>query len=360
LKELSRNSDSYSSPPANKAPATSGQLSLFSPDRLPRKPYCTDEYGPGIRWRIRQVDQALRHRHIQPNTPTVIWRLIFDIDRPGGAFAFEQATLPPPNWAATNPSTGNAHLAYEVEVPVSMLDASTKAAKLLIAIERAFGNRLSADHAFNGRMCKNPLHSHWKVVEFRQEGYSLTELAEWVGQELSAKKPAKRRGVVLDPDSETYCVGRNFATFETLRKWAYSAVRDYWYPGGNEAWHRAVRDKIDSIWCADSINWAEKDHSYSDAERADTSKGVATWVWDRFTPAGWREFVAATHTPEQQAKRGKKGGQASGAARRSASEGKREQARQMAASGMSQRAIAAELGVSQQAVSKWLRDTTEA
>ena len=83
-------------------------------------------------------------------------------------------------------------------------------------------------------------------------------------------------------------------------------------------------------------------------------------MWDRFTPAGWREFVAATHTPEQQAKRGKKGGQASGAARRSASEGKREQARQMAASGMSQRAIAAELGVSQQAVSKWLRDTTEA
>lgn len=336
---------------ANSGQAPAGQLQLFGPDRLPRKPYCTDVYGPGIRWRIRAVDQALRHRHVQPNAPTVIWRLVFDIDRPGGAFAHESANLPPPNWSATTPPNGHAHISYEIAVPVSLLDASTKAARLLIAIEHAFGNRLGADHAFNGRMCKNPIHAHWKVVEFRRTAYDLTELAEWVGPELSAKRPATRRGVVLDPDGATYCVGRNFAMFEHVRRWAYRAVRDYWYPGGNEAWHTAVREKINSIWCADSINWSSKDHEYTQNERDDTAKSVALWVWDRFTPAGWRDFVANTHASEAQAKRG----QASGRARRAAREELRATSRQLADQGKSQRVIAVELGIPQSTVARWNR-----
>jgi len=50
---------------------------------------------------------------------------------------------------------------------------------------------------------------------------------------------------------------------------------------------------------------------------------------------------------------------ASGAARLAAGEDKRASARLMRAQGMTQQAIAAALGVTQQAVSKWLRDTTE-
>ncbi len=222
---------------------------LFSADRLPRKPYCVDQYGPGIRWRIRSVDQALRHLHIQPNTKTVIWRMVFDIDRPGGAFAHDAANLPPPSWAATNPANGHAHTAYEIAIPVSMIDRKTKPARLLIAIEKAFGHRLGADPAYSGVICKNPLHSHWKVIELCPTAYDLSELADWVAPELAAKQV---KGV--DPDADCYCIGRNFTMFEHLRKWAYRAVREYWRPHGEDAWQAAVRRQIDVIWGEDSVN----------------------------------------------------------------------------------------------------------
>jgi DNA-directed RNA polymerase specialized sigma24 family protein len=330
------------------ATSSATSLPLFAPDRLPRRPWCVDQYGPGIAWRVRAVDQALRHLHIQPNTKTVIWRLIFDIDRPGAAFEHDLANLPPPNWAATNPANGHAHTAYEIQIPVLMLDRSTKAAKLLVAVEKAFGQRLGADPAFSGALCKNPMHNHWKVIEFCREAYSLTELAEWVAPELA--KPTRRKNAVT-PDSECYCIGRNFTMFEHLRKWAYRAVREYWRPNGQDAWLDAVRRQIDVIWGEDQTNWSTDSHAYTQAERDDTAKSVARWVWSRFTPTTFRKLVADTHQPEQQARRGK----ASGVARREAREQRREQARQMAVSGMSQRAIAAEIGVSLGTVNSWVR-----
>lgn len=325
--------------------ANAKQIPLFSPDRLPNKPYCVDEYGPGVRWRIRQVDIALRHLHIQPNCKTVVWRLIFDIDRPGAAFAFELANLPPPNWSATNPDNGHAHLSYEVIVPVSLADRTTKAARLLTAIETAFGNRLGADHAYSGAICKNPLHPHWKVLEFRPDAYTLSELAEWVDAELSAK-PAKG----VKPDADCYCIGRNFTMFEHLRKWAYRAVRDYWRPNGHDAWHDAVRQKIDQLWEIDSVNWSEDNHAYAQNERDDTAKSVATWVWREMTPASFRRLVEQTHTPEAQAKRGV----ASGKSRLRASEERRQSAHRMSEQGMTTQSIADELGVSERTIYRWL------
>lgn len=324
---------------------SSSQIALFVSDRLPRKPYCVDQYGPGIRWRIRAVDQALRHLHIQPNTKTVIWRLIFDIDRPGAAFAYEQANLPPPNWAATNPDNGHAHVSYEIEIPVSMIDRKTKPAQLLIAIETAFGQRLGADKAYSGAICKNPLHGHWKVLEFHQTAYSLTELAESVATELAAKKV---KGI--DP-AACYCIGRNFTMFEHLRKWAYRAVRDYWRPNGLDAWIDAVRWQIDLIWGEDQTNWTTDSHAYSDNERQDTAKSVARWVWKEMTPSSFHKLIADTHTPELQAKRGR----ASGVARLKAREEQREQARHMAANGMSHTAIAAVLGIPRSTIIRWIK-----
>ena len=326
------------------------QQLLFNPSRLPRKPYCVDEYGPGIRWRIRQIDIALRHLHVQPNCKTVVWRLIFDIDRPGAAFAFELANLPPPNWTATNPDNGHAHLSYEVVVPVSLSDRTTKSARLLIAIERAFGHRLGADQAYSGAICKNPLHPHWKVLEFSPDAYTLTELAEWVAPELAAK-PAK--GVKLDADC--YCIGRNFTMFEHLRKWAYRAVRDYWRPNGHDAWHAAVRQKIDELWAKDSTNWSSDNPAYSQNERDDTAKSVASWVWLKMTPATFRRLIDATHTPELQAARGKLSGQA----RLRLSADKRGQAAELRSQGMSQRAIADDLGVPQSTIASWLIDVND-
>lgn len=330
------------------------QLNLFSPERLPHHPFCTNQHGPGLKNKIRNVDNALRYRYIQPNAPTVIWRLVFDIDFAGAAYAWEVAGLPPFNWAATNPENGHAHGSYEIEIPVNLLDKTTKAARLLVALETAFGNRLKADPSYNGITCKNPICSDWKVVEFRETPYSLTELAEWVGPELSARKPAKRKGAIeLDPDSDIYSLGRNAGTFEHLRKWAYKAVREYWFPGGHDAWQRAVREQIDVLWSADNINWATKDHEYTSNERKDTAKSVATWVWENLTPAGWRDFVNNTHTPAIQSARGKKSGQV----RLGMNADKRAKAALWHADGITQVAIAAELGVSRETIRRWLNAT---
>lgn len=279
------------------------QLSLFTPDRLPHKPFCIDEYGAGEKWKIRRIDHALRYRHIQPNAPTVIFRLVFDIDRPGAAFAWQDCNLPPFSWAATNPVNGHAHASYEISIPINFLDSTTKAARLLIAMESAIGARLKADRNYTGQLCKNPIHTDWRTIEFNANPYSLAELAEWVDEEL---RTAKKRQPELE--GESYCIGRNFTMFEKLRKWAYRAVRAYWQPNGYESWLNAVEAKINDLWGHDEGNWTTE-HGYGENERKDTAKSVAKWVWDRFNPAGWQKWVDATHKPEVQAKRGKKSGE---------------------------------------------------
>jgi len=321
------------------------QLSLFTPDRLPNKPFCTDEYGVGETWKIRAIDHALRYKHIQPNAPTVIFRLIFDIDRPTAAFAWEDCNLPPFSWAATNPRNGHAHASYEISIPVNFVDATTKAARLLVAMEKAIGMRLGADPNYTGRLCKNPIHSAWRTIEFNPTPYSLFELAEWVDDEL--RQVGKKR---IKREEDGYCVGRNYLMFERLRKWAYTAVREYWRPGGYECWLMAVEDKLQDLWGHEEGNWAS-DHAYAYSERKATAKSVGKWVWQHLTPGGFRDYVAATHTPEIQAKRGKKGGLAKG----QANEEKRAMALQMAADGKRGTDIARELGVSQQSVSNWLK-----
>lgn len=179
------------------------QLTLFTPLRLPHHPYCTQKYDSGYSRKIRVVDQALGYKYVQPNAHVIYWRIVFDIDGIGAVFAYEPANLPPFSWSAKNPANGHAHVSYELEIPVSFLDKTTKAARLLVSIERAIGNRLKADLSFNGSLIQNPIHGHWHTHEHRKRPYSLSELAEWVEVELSAKyaKPI---------NSDNYSFGRNF------------------------------------------------------------------------------------------------------------------------------------------------------
>ncbi len=68
------------------------------------------------------------------------------------------------------------------------------------------------------------------------------------------------------------------------------------------------------------------------------------------TDAGWRQWVERTHTPEVQARRGALGGEASGEARRAASEQERAKARLMRASGSSYGVISQVLGIPESTV----------
>ncbi|MFN9450969.1 MAG: helix-turn-helix domain-containing protein, partial [Rubrivivax sp.] len=77
------------------------------------------------------------------------------------------------------------------------------------------------------------------------------------------------------------------------------------------------------------------------------ARSVAKWTWRHTSAEGFSDWQSA---------QGAKGGRKSGLVRRLANEDKRASARLMAAAGNSQAKIAAALGVTQQAVSKWLRD----
>jgi len=309
------------------------QLDLFS-SRLPSKPYCSDDLAGGLR--IRNRDHALRHKHIQHNPPPLIAWLVYDVDRPGSADEWIHAMLPPPAWVAVNPANGHSHIAYGLEAPVARTDAARAAPlRLAAAIEAAYRDALGADRGYAGLITKNPLSDAWRVwtPESANKGiYDLGELAEYVT--LPKRLPKRDLNVGL---------GRNVALFDGLRKWAYRAIRDFWKPGGADAWHTAVLEK------AESLNEFIEPLPLSEIKA--TAKSVARWTWKHTTPNGFRSYVERTHTPEAQAVRGMK----SGEVRRDASAESRARSLEMRARGMTQAAIAAEIGVSQASVSLWLR-----
>lgn len=290
--------------------AGGGIASFFSPARLPRKPFCIDDYstGPAL---VRPLAMALKRRHIQPNHPAICWRLVFDLDRPRNANArqwwsplhiHEDAGLPPPNWVSINPKSGNAHAGYELEIPVSN-SSNMKAARYLDAIRQVYGKRLGADPAFNGRLCKNPAHPHWDTHMLRMELYSLDELAEHVDL-VGVGHPRARGGRAANDDSDVFANGRNCGLFEVCRHEAYSMVRDYWQAGGLDGWIEAFTSHMQRR------NEELLTHQRLDyAEVKGIAKSIAKWTWNNTSPAGLRTLVDATHTPEKQRARGVKSGE---------------------------------------------------
>ena len=275
------------------------QLSLdFSAERWPKKPYCSNDPRHGVH--IRTLAHATRHAHIQPNHPSILWRLPFDLDRPGAAADWDWRGAPPPSWTTTNPATGHAHACYEIEIPVARDMANSPAMRLAAAVEHGLGHRLEADPSYSGALIQTPGHIEWITEVWRPDYYDLTELAEWIPDAVNDRQWRDRR---CKPP-EDFALGRNVALFHNLRRWAYRAVRDYWRPDGEAAWRDAVERR------AGAFN-AEYPAPLTPQEVAHTAKSVARWVWARFTPSG---FSAA------QSARGQRGGVKSGEVRREGSE----------------------------------------
>jgi hypothetical protein len=181
------------------------QLELFT-DRLPKRPYCKDEKdAPNL---IRLSRHAIRRRYIQINPPNLRFWMPFDIDREGAALAWEDADLPPPNWAATNPANGHAHVAWALSAPVLSGDGSRDAPlRYLCGIEYAYREKMQADHGFNGLIVKNPAHAHWRTLWGPAVTYELSVLAEYVDlpKFIPKRKP------------EEIGLGRNCSVFDWLR-----------------------------------------------------------------------------------------------------------------------------------------------
>ncbi len=300
----------------------SAALAKLVEERAPHRPWCAETKSGA---RVRPLATALLAPYMQLNPPAAWAWLVLDIDRLGGALAWERGSLPPPTYVAANRENGHAHIGYALASPV----CTTQAARLLplrylASVSQAYIDAAGADGAFRGPLAKNPLHERWRVWEpAGMQVYELSYLAEFV-----KLLPLRPRPVGL---------GRNCDLFDSLRMWAYSAVRDFWRPTGEKAWRNACERRAASLnTFAEPLPLAEV--------RA-IARSVAKYVWGKFTPAGFRAVQAA---------RGKKGGVASARVRAAASEDKRASARLMRAAGMSVRAIAAELCAPKSSVARWI------
>lgn len=307
----------------------SAALTALVQAQAPKRPYCGYVKDNAL---VRPQSIALGLRYLQMNPPAHRSWLVLDIDRDKDtdreyvAHAWEDAGLPPPTYCAITRGSGRGHLGYALSAPVCTSDAARMAPlRYLAAIEYAYIERVRADCAFTGPLAKNPLHPSWLVWEpANAPVYELGYLAEFV--DLPTKQLPRMPGL-----------GRNCDLFDGLRDWAYSAVRTFWRPGGEERWRAAVRLQ------AEALNTFAM--PLGATEVAGIARSVARYVWRRFSPAKFRDIQAA---------RGRRGGIASGAARLAVNENKRAGARLMAANGMSIRLIADELGVGKSTVARWV------
>ncbi len=244
------------------------QPDLFDTGRWPRRPYCTDDLAAGLR--IRSLKQALTKAYIQVNPPHLrVWSL-YDIDRPGGGLAWQDANLLPPSWSAVSKDNGHAHLAYGMSAPVltASMEARQAPLRYLNAVESAFRARLQADVGFSGLITKNPAHPLWWTLRGPRLAYELGELAEWVDLERFKARPGVRVAEVG--------LGRNVTVFDFVRLWSYKNVRRFKHQqGGFVLWQKAVLDRC-------GARNGDFMHPLDARELYHIARSVAKWTWQRF------------------------------------------------------------------------------
>lgn len=240
-------------------------------DRLPRKPYCTDNLTSGLVIRSRSI--ALEKPYIQYNPPVHTQALVFDIDRPLAECAAAYAEVAPPNFAVTDRHNGRGHLIYVLEAPVVHVPEYPRPLAYAAAVELEYCRRMAADPGYAGLITKNPLSARWRTIEHRANPYGLSELAEWV----SLKSP---NWVASGVRGEIVGLGRNCTLFENLRVWSYSAVRQYWNARDETAFRAAVLNK--------AINLNTFPAALQLSEVGHIASSVARWVWKEFTPQKFR------------------------------------------------------------------------
>ena len=310
------------------------QLDLFR-ERLPRKPYHTDEFTTGLS--IADVSRALGARYIQPNGPTHRHWLVFDVDHAAATLSWDDVGAPAPNITVTNRANGHAHLIYGLETPIRTApDGKVAPLRYAAAIEAALREKLGADLGYSGLICKNPLHTHWRVQVWEPASYDLSWLADYL--DLSPYNGRKQL--------PAYGLGRNCTLFEKTRQWAYKAIRQGW--PGYEAWLSAVIDR------AIGYN-VQFEPPLPANEVRHIAKSIAKWTHRNLTPAGFSAVQAA---------RGAKGGKVSKGGGRPSNSGKARadllpEVLRLKGMGYSNRDIGEDLGISSSTVSLYLKRESE-
>ena len=311
---------------------------------LPKKPYCS--YGKGTETYIRSKKHAIQYPLIQVNHVHTVQYLIFDIDAPDAYLHFFDANLPTPTWIAKNKKNGHCHVCYELKIPVcKTAHARLKPLRYLASIEYTYAKKLSADLRYTGLLTKNPVDRDWQVFLLNPTPFELDELADYVDLETKPKPTEEER-------KEVSGLGRNCMLFDTVRFWAYKAIREH-LGSGLDSWYQEVleRSKIANGAFLEPL-------PYSEVKA--TAKSIAKWVWRNHNSAEFQQAFS-----EKQAKRGKKGAlvanakganQKGGKARSKQYYDMRQEALKMQIIGKSIKEISTLLNVHRNTVSNWLKD----
>ncbi|EJC0271710.1 replication initiation protein, partial [Salmonella enterica] len=265
-------------------------LKLFN-DRLPHKPYFTDELQCGLR--IAGKERAILAKYIQFNQPHAQYWLCFDVDRPGAAIDWSDRNAPAPTLTIMNKANGHAHLLYALKTAVRTApDGKIKPLKYAAAVESTLREKLDADVGYSGLICKNPNHENWQIAVWQPELYTL----DWLADSLDLKSVNDN---TIVPD---YGLGRNCTLFDKTRKWAYRAIRQGWPE--YEQWLQSCYERA-SAYNLQFISPLEEKEVYGIA------KSIAKWTMSNFSAASFSSFVEVTHNSGIQAKRGSIGGKIS-------------------------------------------------
>ena len=253
-------------------------------EKLPHKPYCSDDLGHGVI--IRPKKTAIQKPYIQHDPPCLITSLVFDIDRSDAYFAWSDANLPQPTWIAKNPKNCHAHIGYMLATPVCTTHrARQNVIEYLAKIEQAYSLALGADRGYSRIKKKNPCHGAWENHIFGVEPYELNYLADFV--ELQELKTDLK---------EVSGLGRNCMMFDTVRKWAYKAIREH-------------RGSTFDVWLGEVLKMAINANGafieplpYSEVKA--TAKSIARYCWKK-DGYHYQEFI------DRQSRKGALGGKKS-------------------------------------------------
>ena len=261
---------------------------------------------------------------------------MFDIDRQDAYFAWSDANLPTPTWIAKNRQNGHAHIGYMLLAPVCTTHrAKQNVIQYLAKIEQAYSLALGADRGYTGLITKNPCHGTWENHTFGVQPYDLNYLADFV--ELQELKTDLK---------EVSGLGRNCMMFDTVRFWAYEAIRAF-ISGSPDSWYAEV------LKVAINANGAFLEPlPYSEVKA--TAKSIARWVWRNHTEAH-AKFI------ERQTVKGRKGGLSSdsshgGKARSAQYSDIRQEALKLHVLGFNPTQIAKKLNISRPSVYKWVKN----
>ena len=300
-------------------------------NNLAYKPYCADDLLYGLQ--IRPKKTAINMQYIQGNQPCMIHYFFFDIDRAEAVMAWYDANLPMPYWTAQTQKNGHAHICYKLEIPLCTSElASQKAISYAAKIQAGLANKLGADVGYSHLITKTPFHPDWRTTFWTERAYTLDYLADFV--ELPKK---------LSKKQEVSGLGRNCTLFDTVRKWAYTAVRDYLHHHSSLTWEKAVLTHLEAL-----NGEFQEPLPYSEIKA--TAKSIANYCWRKFSHAGFSEWQSNNAQRANAKGACSKGGKA----RSQQFNDLRQQALQLHIQGMNNTKIAEHLNVSRKTITRWI------